>query len=161
MTSVHTLRWHHMANFQGYVPLHTVECIATALSDRGCEIVDCPIVGGSVKHLCKIWKIASEKKSPWRESNHGLLEQKFYKASVLPIFQFFPFKVDSILRSIAKLLPPYGQTNIHKVWSCKILLARRDFCPSWIQSLDLPVRGKKIKPTCALVRSTTWTLHKY
>ena len=39
MTSFHSLRGRHRANFQGYVPFHTVECIATAFFDSvGCVI---------------------------------------------------------------------------------------------------------------------------
>ena len=48
----------------------------------------CPIVGNSVKHLCEMQEIASEKKCPLRESNHGPLGRNFTVLFVLIVKLF-------------------------------------------------------------------------
>ena len=75
----------HRANFQGYVPLHTVVDMSTTAFDfRGCEIGRTrPIVGISVKHLCEAFRKRSRlKSSPRRGSNRGPLWIKNYEVSV-------------------------------------------------------------------------------
>ena len=78
--------WHHRANFQGYIPLHTDELLQQLFPIQGCVIV-------KVSDVLKFRQTLNANLfyHVWKESSTERLEprspeQKIYEASVHPLY---------------------------------------------------------------------------